>query len=113
MALGAPGPDQPSRPERLWRAILVVLPLALFAALVMPQVTLVMSPSIDAYAVRKSPGPIARGDYVMFTLPHPIAGPKPVSVPQHALCLPGYRKRDSEGKTVSVRINTGVRLIIQ
>src|SRR3546814_10639242 len=52
MALGAPGPDQPSRPERLWRAILVVLPLALFAALVMPQVTLVMSPSIEAYAVR-------------------------------------------------------------
>src|SRR3546814_9748118 len=85
MALGAPGPDQPSRPERLWRAILVVLPLALFAALVMPQVTLVMSPSIEAYAVRKSPGPIARGDYVMFTLHHPIAGPKPVSVTKHAL----------------------------
>src|SRR3546814_6045515 len=62
MALGAPGPDQPSRPERLWRAILVVLPLALFAALGMPQVTLVLSPSIEAYAVRQSPGPIARGD---------------------------------------------------
>jgi hypothetical protein len=71
--------------------MLVVLPLALFAALVMPQVTLVMSPSIEAYAVRKSPGPIARGDYVMFTLHHPIAGPKPVSVTKHALCLPGDR----------------------
>lgn len=91
MALGAPGTDQPARPDRLWRAMLVVLPLALLAALVMPQVTLVMSPSIEAFAVRKSPGPIARGDYVMFTLHHPIAGPKPVSVTKHALCLPGDR----------------------
>jgi hypothetical protein len=57
VALGAPGPNIPARPERLWHAMLVVLPLALFAALVMPQVTLVMSPSIEAYAVRKSPGP--------------------------------------------------------
>ncbi|EQB16772.1 MULTISPECIES: S26 family signal peptidase [Sphingobium] len=91
VALGAPGPDQPARPERLWRAMLVVLPLALFAALVMPQVPLVMTPSIEAFAVRKSPGPIVRGDYVMFTLHHPIAGPKPVSVTKHALCLPGDR----------------------
>lgn len=91
VALGAPGLDQPARPERLWRAMLLVLPLALVAALVMPQVTLVMTPSIEAYAVRKSPGPIARGDYVMFTLHHPIAAPKPVSVTKHALCLPGDR----------------------
>ncbi|QJU58426.1 peptidase [Sphingomonas sp. AP4-R1] len=91
MALGAPGPDQPARPDRLWRAMLVVLPVALFAALVVPQVTLVMTPSIDAFAVRRSPGPIARGDYVMFMLRHPIAGPNPVSVTKHALCMPGDR----------------------
>jgi type IV secretory pathway protease TraF len=91
MALGAPGPDQPARPERLWHAMLVVLPLALFAAVLMPQITLVMTPSIEAFAVRRSPGPIARGDYVMFTLRHPIVGPKPVSVTKHALCLPGDR----------------------
>ena len=91
MALGSPGPDVSARPERLWRAMLVVLPLALFAAFLMPQVTLVMTPSIEAFAVRKSPGPIARGDYVMFTLRHPIAGPRPVSVTKHALCMPGDR----------------------
>ncbi len=91
VTLGAPGPDQPARPKRLWHAMLVVLPLALFAAVLMPQVTLVMSPSIEAYAVRKSPGLIVRGDYVMFTLHHAIAGPKPVSVTKHALCLPGDR----------------------
>ena len=91
IALGAPDADQTARPERLGRAMLVVLPLALFAAILMPQVTLVMTPSIEAYAVRKSPGPIGRGDYVMFTLSHPIAGPKPVSVTKHALCLPGDR----------------------
>src|SRR3546814_17629225 len=61
MALGAPGPDQPSRPERLWRDIPVVLTLALFPALVVPQWSLVMSPSIEAYARRKRPGPHARG----------------------------------------------------
>nr|WP_150291061.1 S26 family signal peptidase [Sphingobium estronivorans] len=91
IALGAPGPDQPARPERLARAMLVVLPIAAIAAFIVPQVALVMSPSIDAFAVRKSPGPIARGDYVMFTLHHPIAGPDPVSVTKHALCMAGDR----------------------
>ncbi|MDR7256308.1 type IV secretory pathway protease TraF [Sphingomonas sp. BE270] len=91
MALGAPGPDQPARPDRLWRAMLVVLPVATIAALLVPQVTLVMTPSIEAFAVRESPGPIARGDYVMFTLHHPIAGPNPVSVTKHALCMTGDR----------------------
>lgn len=91
VALGAPDADGSTQPERLWRAMLVVLPLALFAALLMPQIVLVMTPSIEAFAVRKSPGPIRRGDYVMFTLRHPIAGPKPVSVTKHALCLPGDR----------------------
>lgn len=90
-ALGAPGPDSAARPERLWRALLVVLPIALFAALLVPQVTLVMTPSIEAWAVRKAPGPIQRGDYVMFTLRHPIAGPRPILVTKHALCLPGDR----------------------
>ncbi|MBT0667379.1 S26 family signal peptidase [Novosphingobium profundi] len=91
MALGARGPAHRARPERLWQAMLVILPLAFFAARLLPHVTLVMSPSIEAYALRKSPGPIARGDYVMFTLRHPIAGPKPISVTKHALCLPGDR----------------------
>lgn len=50
-----------------------------------------MSPSIEAWAVRKAPGSIARGDYVMLTLKHPIAGPRPVSVTKYALCLPGDR----------------------
>lgn len=89
IALGAPGPGRPARPERLGQAMLVVLPLALFAALLMPQITLVMTPSIEAWAVRSSPGPIARGDYVMFTLHAAIAGPRPVRVTKHALCLPG------------------------
>lgn len=91
IALGAAGPDQPAQPARLARAMIVVLPIAAVAAVIVPQVTLVMSPSIDAFAVRQSPGPIARGDYVMFTLRHPIAGPNPVSVTKHALCMAGDR----------------------
>jgi type IV secretory pathway protease TraF len=71
--------------------MLVVLPCALFAALAMPRIYLVMTPSIDALAVRRSPGPIRRGDYVMFSLRHPIAGPQAVNVTKHALCLPGDR----------------------
>ena len=50
-----------------------------------------MSPSIDAWLVRKAPGPIHRGDFVSFTLSHPLAGPKPVDVTKMALCLPGDR----------------------
>ena len=75
IALGAPGPSNAPRPWRLWLAMLVVLPIALFAALLVPQVTLVMTPSIEAWAVRKAPGPIRRGDYVMFTLPSPGQSP--------------------------------------
>jgi type IV secretory pathway protease TraF len=56
-----------------------------------PQVTLVMSPSIDATLIRKAPAPIHRGDLVSFTLSHPLAGPKPVMVTKYALCLPGDR----------------------
>lgn len=90
-ALGAADGFQPARPARFILVLLIVLPSALFAALVMPQIHLVMTPSIDAFAVRVSPGPIRRGDYVMFTLRHPVAGPKAVKVTKHALCLPGDR----------------------
>lgn len=91
VALGAAGSAEPARPERLWRAQGVVLPVALLGALLLPHISLVMSPSIDAWAVRKAPGPIARGDLVMLTLQHPIAGPKPVNVTKYALCMPGDR----------------------
>lgn len=91
VALGAPGADFGPRPERLWLALALVLPVALAAAIVLPRITLVMSPSIDAWVVREAPGPIKRGDYVRFILRHPIAGPAPVSVTKRALCLPGDR----------------------
>ncbi|MCI1754340.1 MAG: hypothetical protein LKM31_00055 [Sphingobium sp.] len=64
-----------------------------------------MSPSIGAWAVRKAPGPIAKGDYVMFTLSHPLAGPKPVSVTKHALCMPGDRLITDREHRRSVRPN--------
>ncbi|MDF0491108.1 S26 family signal peptidase [Sphingobium sp. H39-3-25] len=101
VALGAAGMGEPARPERLWRAFAIVLPVALFAALVLPKITLVMSPSIDAWAVREAPGPIVRGDYVKFTLRHPIAGPNPVSVTKHALCMPGDHLDHIETPSVS------------
>lgn len=77
--------------RRLGIALLVALPVAFLAAMVMPNVALVMSPSIDAWAVRQAPGPIANGDLVMFTLLNPIAGPEPVKVTKFVLCLPGDR----------------------
>jgi len=91
VALGASGHGEPARPERLWTALAIILPVALVAGIALPKVSLVMTPSIDAFAVRPAPGPIVRGDYVMFTLHHPIAGPKPVKVTKHALCMPGDR----------------------
>ena len=101
-ALGAPGSDGPAQHARLWQAYAVVLPIALLAALLLPQVTLVMSPSIDAWAVRKAPGPIARGDLVQFTLVHPIAGPEPVQVTKRALCVPGDRLTRIEIRSATV-----------
>lgn len=101
VALGAPGPDTPASPKRLGQALLLILPIALFAALLVPQVTLVMSSSIEAWAVRKAPGPVARGDYVMFMLHHPIAGPRPVMVTKHALCMPGDRLTMIETPSIS------------
>lgn len=90
-ALGVASGDQPARPGRLWKAMAIAVPAALIAAWAMPQINLVMSPSINAWAVRRAPGPIRKGDLVQFTLSHPIAGPRPVSVTKYALCMPGER----------------------
>jgi type IV secretory pathway protease TraF len=68
-----------------------VLPVALLAGWLLPQITLVMSPSIDAFALRKAPGIIARGDYVMLMVTSAHTGPRPVSITKYALCLPGDR----------------------
>jgi conjugal transfer pilin signal peptidase TrbI len=89
VALGSAGSGAPPRPDRLWTACALILPVALLAACLMPRIILVMSPSIDAWAVRAAPGPIAKGDFVMFELSHPLAGPTPVNVTKHALCMPG------------------------
>jgi conjugal transfer pilin signal peptidase TrbI len=90
-ALGVCGPEKPPDNHRLAVALAVTLPIALGAAMAMPNIALVMTPSIDAWAVRKAPGPIQRGDYVMFELQHPIAGPQSVLVTKLALCMPGDR----------------------
>ncbi|TAJ74226.1 MAG: peptidase [Sphingobium sp.] len=91
VALGSSGLGQPPRPRQLWKAFGIVLPVGLLTWWAIPQATIVMSPSIDAWAVRKAPGPIGRGDFVSFILSHPLAGPKPVQVTKMALCLPGDR----------------------
>lgn len=91
VALGAPGLGLPARPGRLWKACAIVVPAGLFACWAMSQVTWVMSRSIEAWAVRAAPGPIVKGDLVMFTLSHPLAGPEPVKVTKRALCMPGER----------------------
>ena len=78
-------------PGHFRRAMLVIAPVALFAALALPQLRVVVTPSIGAWIIRPAPGPIARGDLVMFELSHPVAGPRPVSVTKYALCLPGDR----------------------
>ena len=89
VALGASGLGQPARPAQLLKAYGIVLPIGLFAWWVMPQITLVMTPSIDAWVVHRSPGVVERGDLVSFTLSDPVAGPAPVSVTKYALCLSG------------------------
>lgn len=91
VALGASGFGEPPRPKQLLKAYGIVLPIGLLTWWALPQVTWVMSPSIDAWAVRPHPGPIHRGDLVSFMLSHPLAGPKPVAVTKYALCLPGDR----------------------
>lgn len=91
VALGAEGLGEPAQPDRLWKACVLVIPLALLGWWAVSQITLVMSPSIDAWAVRPSRGPIAKDDLVMFKLSHPLAGPVPVDVTKRALCMPGER----------------------
>lgn len=91
VALGAASLDAPARPAKLGYAMLVVLPIALVVGWTMPQITLVMTPSIEAWALREKPGPIARGDYVLFVFQHPVIGDKPARITKHALCLPGDR----------------------
>jgi len=91
VALGSAGLGEPPRPDRLWKAMALILPISIATWWAIPQVTWVMSPSIEAIAVRASPGPIRKGDYVMFLLSHPLAGSKPVNVTKQALCLPGER----------------------
>ena len=91
VALGASGLGQPPRPNQLLKAYCIVLPVGLLTWWAIPQVTWVMSPSINAWAVRADPGPIRRGDLVSFQLSHPLAGPKPVAVTKYALCMPGDR----------------------
>jgi conjugal transfer pilin signal peptidase TrbI len=89
VALGSPGFGEEPRPGRLRKAMVIILPITLLAWWALPQVIWVMSPSIDAWAVRPAPGPIHRGDLVAFQLSHPLAGPRPVGVTKYALCLPG------------------------
>lgn len=91
VALGSAGLEQPRRPDRLIKAYGIVLPIGLLVFWAIPQITWVMSPSVDAWAVRAAPGPIRRGDLVSFLLVHPLAGAEPVSVTKYALCLPGDR----------------------
>lgn len=90
-AVGSATPDAPARPQRLWATFAIILPLAAAVAFVMPRFTWVVTDSIDAYAVRADPGPIARGDLASFTLRHWIAGPKPLKATKVVLCVPGDR----------------------
>jgi conjugal transfer pilin signal peptidase TrbI len=92
-ALGTPAGGPASRRTRLWIALLVSLPACLLAAIVLPKLTLVMSPSIDAWLVTRAPGPIRKGDLVQFILSHPAAAPAPVSATKYALCMPGETVR--------------------
>ena len=107
VALGSSGLGQPVRPAQLWKAYAIVLPIGLAAWWAIPQVTWVMSPSIDAIAVRADPGPIRKGDLVMFMLSHPLAGPKPVNVTKRALCLPGGRIDMIEKPSMSLGAPSG------
>lgn len=91
VALGSSGLGQPARPDQLWKAWGIVLPIGFLTWWAIPQVTWVTSPSIAAWAVRAAPGVVHKGDLVSFMLTHPLAGPKPVPVTKYALCLPGDR----------------------
>jgi conjugal transfer pilin signal peptidase TrbI len=90
-ALGGSTGLEPSRPGRLVWACAIILPIGLLTWSTLRQITLVVTPSINALIVREKPGPIRRGDLVSFKLMHPLAGPKPVDVTKVALCMPGDR----------------------
>lgn len=105
-ALGGAVGNLPADNRRLALSLAVILPVTTLTWLGLPGITLVMSPSIDAWAVRRAPGPIGKGDLVEFTLSHPVAGPKPVSVTKRALCLPGERLREIERLSVDGREGT-------
>lgn len=117
LALGGAVGDQAARPRRFWLVLGITVPLATITWQAIPAVTIVMSPSIDAWAVRTVPGAIRKGDLVMFALSHPIAGPRPVSVTKRAMCMPGERLREIErhsvfdGKVTSSRYYCGDRLL--
>lgn len=91
VALGSAGLGQPPRPDQLYKAWCIVLPIGYLTWWAIPQVTWVMSPSIAVWAVRAAPGVIHKGDLVSFMLSHPLAGPSPVPVTKYALCMPGER----------------------
>jgi len=90
-ALGGLEGERGHRHRTLGRALLAILPIAALVATLMPRIVLVMSPSIDAWAVRAAPGAIGKGDLVMFSLRHPIAGPRAVKVTKYVLCVAGER----------------------
>lgn len=100
VALGGAVGDQKARPARFWMALGMIVPLATITWQAIPAVTIVMSPSIDAWAVRAAPGTIHKGDLVMFALSHPLAGPRPVSVTKRAMCMAGERLREVERHSV-------------
>lgn len=106
-ALGGRTGDQPANPRRFIASLAIVAPITCLTWTAIPAVTIVMSPSIDAWAVRKAPGPIRKGDLVMFDLSHPIAGPHAVSVTKRALCLPGERLREVERRSIHDGAVTG------
>jgi type IV secretory pathway protease TraF len=103
VALGAAGYGEPPRPDRLRKACVVVVPTALVTSWAIPQLTWVVSPSIEAWAVRPAPGPIRSGDYVSFWLSDPLAGPRPVHVTKHALCLAGQMLNEVDRHPPSAR----------
>lgn len=96
LALGGAVGDREAAPRRLWIAMAIILPIAFLVWTALHSVTLVMSPSIDAWMVRQATGPVGKGDLVSFSLVHPLAGPDPVNVTKRVLCVPGEILRQVE-----------------
>src|SRR3546814_14475309 len=89
VALGSPGLGEPARPDRLWKATALLVPLAPLTWWAIPPDTPVTSPSIADLAVPAAPGPIAQGDLVLFMLSTPLAGSPPGKGTNRAISLPG------------------------